>query len=763
MKITKKLIIVTLIIFIQIIIIGLYGILYYKVNAEADLISEGTIEDSLELIKLKQQSASATTIPAQYDLRYNNPYGFNNHGNIVITVENQVGGTCWDFASMMSLQTSLAKKNNSSSYSVLSKAHIDYLASKYSGKKYGSGREIGEGGGFGTVLRYFKNNDGPILNSKCFYASYNNEYQNERVYISGTTYYNDTAAKKTTAAGLMDKIQPDYYVHEVTNFPGVRIEGPSATGTLGTKKMYYVNNGQAVSENEMKELRNTIKQHIITNGGLYCSIRTHHYFIGDNLGAPYNTYDGKYSQYDDGSIKGGVEVDGETTGGHAITIIGWDDNYSRSKFNAKNSKGEIVHPTSNGAWLIVNNYGSGAFESGCQWVSYEDYNVQADIHGYLSVNTTKKEYTYEFEGTKAYNRLKSLCTDPEEGVTCTDERKTIVGVDLIFNDMKVFNFNSTDLSTADLNTLLKYNLPKLTTFSATGNNISNVSIFSNISTIKTLDLSYNNISDVTPLPLTQYDSIDLKGQEITKRLNVGETECSYPSIFLEAKKSNSVLYSKDGFTFSGCNEKADGKGVILTSNTATITINSGEAFGTQMTITRPADESPTIKMYNATSGTQYAAGSRIEKNTRVRFVFSDDVQISGYNITNSATAPTTWLTTYDQTQLEGKVRIVSKALSTVGTNYIWVKDSTGHTVKTTLNVYLLGDVDGNGTVNITDVLKLRRYIANSSKWNLSDIEKTRADVNQDGQWNVTDVLKLRRYIAASSNSSIANKHHDWLW
>ena len=74
----------------------------------------------------------------------------------------------------------------------------------------------------------------------------------------------------------------------------------------------------------------------------------------------------------------------------------------------------------------------------------------------------------------------------------------------------------------------------------------------------------------------------------------------------------------------------------------------------------------------------------------------------------------------------------------------------------------LGDVDGNGTINIADVLKLRRYIANSSKWNLSDIEKTRADVNQDGQWNITDVLKLRRYIAAHSSADVAQAHSEWL-
>ena len=666
MKITKKLIIVTLIIFIQIIIISLYGILYYKVNAEADLISEGTIEDSLELIKLKQQSSSATTIPAQYDLRDNNPYGFSNHGNLRISSELQIGGTCWDYATMMALQTTLAKKNNSSTYRLLSKTHLDYMASKYSGKNYSTGREIAEGGNFSDALSYFKNNDGPVLATNCYYTFPNEENSNEKVTILGTSYNNNTADKKRTAAALMDNMEPDYYVHEVVNFPGVRIEGPSAQGTLGTKKMYYTSGGQDVSESEMKEIRDAVKRHIMTNGGVYCSIRTHHYFIGANLGAPYNTYDGKYSQYDDGSIKGGVEVDEETTGGHAITIIGWNDNYSRSKFNAKNKDGQIVHPTSNGAWLIVNNGGDGMWENGCQWISYEDYNVQADLHGFVSANSTKKEYTYKFEEETVYTKLKSLCTEEEVEVDCTDNTKTVKGLDLIFNDFSALNFSRRKLADKDLNTLLKYKLPKLKSFIANVNQISNVGVLSNYDTIKELKLSRNNISDVTPLPLSQYDVIDLRYQTINEELSENETEYSYPSIVLEAKKPSSKLYSDEGLTLVGCQEKPNGKGIVLTDNTATITINSGNAAGTKLTIER---------------------------------------------------------------------------------NY---------TIK-------IGDVDGNGTINLADVLKLRRYLANSSKWNLSDIEKTRADVNQDGQWNVTDVLKLRRYIAASSNSSIANKHQDWLW
>ena len=493
MKTGKKIILLIIIIFIQYLIINTYGIIVYEVQADAELYEENNLANDIEIIKLREGIASATTIPTQYDLRKSNPYGFSNHGNINITVENQVGGTCWDFASMMSLQTFLAQSTNSSSYPLLSKAHLDYLNSKYSGKLYAGNRDIGTGAGFGSALNYFKNNDGPVLNTKCYYTPYNGGYTNERVTINGKSYNNTTDALKTSSAKIMDSMTPDYYVHETIALPKVNIKGPSTTSLIGTANMYYTNNGKTVSATEMKEIRNTVKQHIMKNGGIYCSIRTNDAFIGNNLGSPYNTYDGKYSQYDDGSISN------DNTGSHAITIIGWNDNYSRTKFNAKNSSGQIVHPTTNGAWLAVNNYGSSSFENGCQWISYEDYNVNANLNGYLSVDTTAKYYTYKFNGQTTYEDMKRICSASwyPDGVTATDSTKTLKVTDLILNEITTLNFYNSDMSNADFNVICSQELPQLTYIRAGKNKISNINALATFKeTLEAIALSNNNISNV---------------------------------------------------------------------------------------------------------------------------------------------------------------------------------------------------------------------------------------------------------------------------
>lgn len=55
--------------------------------------------------------------------------------------------------------------------------------------------------------------------------------------------------------------------------------------------------------------------------------------------------------------------------GHAIEVIGWDDNYPKENFNGFGS----YLPENNGAWLVKSSWGAD-FNSlgGCYWISYED-------------------------------------------------------------------------------------------------------------------------------------------------------------------------------------------------------------------------------------------------------------------------------------------------------------------------------------------------------------------------------------------------------
>ena len=61
------------------------------------------------------------------------------------------------------------------------------------------------------------------------------------------------------------------------------------------------------------------------------------------------------------------------------------------------------------------------------------------------------------------------------------------------------------------------------------------------------------------------------------------------------------------------------------------------------------------------------------------------------------------------------------------------------------NEHKTGDLNGDGEVDIQDVIRLRKYIANPENPDYQ-IDKETADINKDGKINSTDVLLLRKII-----------------
>ncbi len=58
----------------------------------------------------------------------------------------------------------------------------------------------------------------------------------------------------------------------------------------------------------------------------------------------------------------------EAYGGHAVTIVGWDDNYPKEKFS--------FSPKCDGAYLCLNSWGESWGNKGYFWLSYEDAHFQ---------------------------------------------------------------------------------------------------------------------------------------------------------------------------------------------------------------------------------------------------------------------------------------------------------------------------------------------------------------------------------------------------
>lgn len=108
-----------------------------------------------------------------------------------------------------------------------------------------------------------------------------------------------------------------------------------------------------------------IKQEIMDNGSIYAAYSHSPYYENNDRTAYFCPQ---------GSPK---------STGHAIAIVGWDDNYSKENFKAING----VLPENDGAWLVKNSWGDYNTLNGYFWLSYED--------SYLFSSTFKYNFAVE--------------------------------------------------------------------------------------------------------------------------------------------------------------------------------------------------------------------------------------------------------------------------------------------------------------------------------------------------------------------------------
>lgn len=265
------------------------------------------------------------------------PSSYNLNDDIKITVKNQgITNECWAFSMVSVLESNIAKRTGRVSER-FSERHMDYATSKTFSdgtNKIAFSREVGDGGNAFVALGYATNGTGFVKESD---MPFENNEEKEKL----------SSINKTPAVKVNDaKIFTSLYKYKDTST---------------SETVVYDGVSTKYSDEEVTAVRNHIKQYIMENGALFA-------FTYANASEYYNNTDlTKATAY---------YCDAKTAiPDHAVTIVGWDDNYAVTNFNSAH------RPNNPGAYIVLNSYGTSIMDGGYYYISYEDALIESSVVG----------------------------------------------------------------------------------------------------------------------------------------------------------------------------------------------------------------------------------------------------------------------------------------------------------------------------------------------------------------------------------------------
>lgn len=262
---------------------------------------------------------------------------------------------CWAFATTSMIETNVTKTRNKQIE--LSPRHIDYATSKTfldGTNKKGYNREVGFGN-FSISLGYCTSGSGPVLETDMPFEDNENKVNLSQI----------------------DK-KPVLKVENYVRFADI-LKKYDADGN-----MKYTNGGTNVyTESQVLGVRNLIKEHIKNYGavGAFTCLG------GDitknlNIDKVKNEESQFISYYNNDSNK---------MYDHAITIIGWNDDYSKENFN------DNCKPKNDGAYIVLNSSGGTNDVLSIMMVSYEDVYIEYGNYGIMSTTDIDYNNIYQYD------------------------------------------------------------------------------------------------------------------------------------------------------------------------------------------------------------------------------------------------------------------------------------------------------------------------------------------------------------------------------
>ncbi len=267
-------------------------------------------------------------------------YNAYEEGNLLPDIRSQgTNGACWAFAAMGAVEACLIKNGDANTNIDLSELQLAYFtAHEYEDAK---GLRVNDHISYTSNKSYLDNGGNDIMASQAFLNNVGPIEEKYMPYSLGSSYDAESS-----------------YAQE-SNYAQI-------------KDVYEINVDDT----------NVIKQAILDYGAVDAAV-----YFGETSMSHYSaTYN---SMYGTANVRN-----------HAVTLVGWDDDFPKTNF-------EKLYPKSNGAWLVRNSWGLNDYgRNGYFWMSYEDasFKGSGSVVAY-SASTEKYDNVYSYAAGESLNVL----------------------------------------------------------------------------------------------------------------------------------------------------------------------------------------------------------------------------------------------------------------------------------------------------------------------------------------------------------------------
>lgn len=566
---------------------------------------------------------------------------------IEIEIKNQgITGQCWAFSTLSSMESNIVL--NKGIEKNFSERHMAYATSKnfIDGENTkGYNKKVNEYGLQTIALAYLTNGQGAVLEEKMPFENNEDEIYLKQIDLEKDTYVTD-----------YEVIPSIYKKYENNNL------------------IYHNGNGITYSQEEVENIRKQIKEHIVKYGAISAvtAATEIEYYNNDDIIKATSYYCNNEDVLRD----------------HAVTIIGWDDNYSRDNFNENNK------PNSDGAYIVLNSYGEEVFDNGFLYISYEDILIETSLYGISGTSDEKyyNIYQHDFFGGIASFGTRSRDTGYYANIYTRNieqnEKLTKVSVNVCdYVKLNIYvNPNGEDLS--------KENLVKV------GNT-------------NTLTPGYHTI-DITDIKLDseKFAVVVEQISENDKFMFSLET-CVENTVYdvVTAEKGNSKI-SFDNKTWYNLSDMGVISGIDTSKSDICI-----KAF-TEKLENSSEPENPTQEEI-------FTSNIYIIENEYIK------------NIENNTTLENflnNIKTSKDIKVFENEKEISKKDILKTGMN-LKIEEKE-------YSIVVTGDINGDGKISLIDISKLILHYNEEKKFLLSGPNKEAADINTDNKISLIDISKL---------------------